>query len=464
MRDDPTSLEKREPTDDAEFRAELLHGPESDGISVRLLERTRRVVPSRPQFARKLSLGVLVTLLLAIAVTVWPLPLGALLSPAIFPTATAASSQLGTPMPPPGAGWIPSGPSAAQRIIFAPGAPAIAYTCGAPGLSSLSDPVPIVVDISRDDGRTWQTLKTPALGTQCDLTVNPANWSDVVLVTIPSQASPSASALEIYRSFDGGATWRPWALPADPGRGTAHIIWYQWAWASTTLFVAPYVAGDRGSTRLAASVDQQPLAWVQQHGVFAGAPADASINDLIGTPTTLYVDLFRSSSCAPYCTRTMQTRDGGASWSQFTGQFQGQPVYLLQGQLAAGATPSLFGVVIDPTDPSGVRRTYVHAEDGGVTWRPLVAPPSHLIITQLMPVPDGTLYAELYPFPEYATPPGIFVLVPGADAWRFVAPYPPSGGWITVRWDQQGHALALWGSLPSLGSGYPQVGLETHAL
>jgi hypothetical protein len=261
---------------------------------------------------------------------VWRPPRSALLPPEAAPAPTATPRQFGAPEIPPGTGWQPAGPSAAQHIDFAPSDSSTAYTCGAPGLSSLDDPVPIILDISRDHGRSWQSAPTPARGMWCDLTVNPADAPDVTLVSIPSapgQTSPPSRALTFYRSFDGGVTLRPWTLPADPDGSAAPVTWYHWAWAGATLFVAPYVAGEQESTRLAASVTRLPFVWAQQIGLFAGAPSDARINDLIGLPTALYLDLIRQyQTCPSDCRMTMQTRDGRASWSRFSGPYQGQPV------------------------------------------------------------------------------------------------------------------------------------------
>jgi hypothetical protein len=472
MRGDPSSPEERESADDTQLHVEPLPGPERGGIGARFLKLPGSAITAHPQLARTLSAGALVTLLVVLTLLVWLPPFSALLPLVIAPTSTATPRQFGAPEIPQGTGWQPAGPSVAQGITFAPSDSAISCSCAAPEFSSLDKPVPIILDISRDHGRTWQSLPTPAQGVWRALSVNPTDASDVALVGVlcpPGQATPTASAapnvFEVYRSFDGGATWRSWPLPA--ASGVARFAWYQWAWAGSTLFVAPYVDGEKGYMRLAASTAGQPFVWVEQRGLFAGAPSDARINDLIGSPTGLYLDLISQNCALPAdCFRTMQTRDGGASWSRFMGQYQGQPVYLDQNQVATGATPFLFGEVVDPTDPSEERRTYVHSEDGGFSWRPLVAPPRHLIITQVAHIPDKTLYAELWPFPgtrlESAAP-GVYALAPGVDKWRFVAAYPHGGGWITVSWDQQGHALALWSGLTTPTANYPQIGLETHA-
>jgi hypothetical protein len=255
-------------------------------------------------------------------------------------------------------------------------------------------------------------------------------------------------------------------LPADPGGGTAHFVWYDWVWVGATLFVVPVATGERGRLRLAASVQRKPFAWVQQNGLFAGAPPDASINDLVGTQTTLSVDLYGQSECSgsgDNCLRTMQTRDGGASWSPFTGQFQGRRIYLLQSQASGGQL--LFGVALDPTDPTGEARTYVRSQDDGVTWHPLVSPPQHLFVGQIVRVPDGTTYAEaeLDPFSQAnSEQSGIYALATDATSWKFVAPYPGGYGSFSVTWIEQGHALAFWGLATPPMSGHPQVGLETH--
>ncbi len=478
MRHDPSAPGVQDAEDDTQLSVESLQEAKPDGIVPRLLERVTRALQSRPDLARKLSLGVLGVLLLAIGLTVWQPPVGAPVSAALS-TATpsgrssvVSSLQVQTPVLQPGDGWIPAGPSEAQHIVFAPSNPAIAYTCGAPGFSSMTNPVSIAVEVSYDHGNTWQLSKTPALGVVCDITVDPTDAADVTLAAITESpdrtATPAAitpSALELYRSLNGGENWRPWPLPTSAEGRTARFTWTSWAWAGATLFAAPYAAGERGYTRLAASVQRKPFAWVQQNGLFAGAPSDAGINDLFGTQTTLYVDLYSQSQCGgsgDNCRRIMWTHDNGASWSQFTGQFQGRRIYPLQFQASGGR--SLFGVALDPTDPTGEARTYLRSEDDGVTWRPLVSPPQSLYIGQIVQVPDGTTYADLGPFPGAdSVQPGIYALATSATSWRFVAPDPGGYESISVTWNEQGHALALWGGATLPGSNHPPVGLATHA-
>ena len=211
MRGNPVGPEERESADDTQFHIEPLPSPVPDGIGTRLANLLTRVVTARPLLARTLSVVAMATLLFAFSLLVWQPQLGALLSSVLFPTPTPSLRQFGAPEIPQGTGWQPAGPGAAQHIVFAPSDSSSAYTCGAPGLSSLDDPVPIL-DISRDHGHNWRSLLTSTHGVWCDLTVNPTDAYDVALVSVlslPGQTSPPPSALTFYRSFNGGVTWRP---------------------------------------------------------------------------------------------------------------------------------------------------------------------------------------------------------------------------------------------------------------
>lgn len=210
------------------------------------------------------------------------------LDPAIYPRAPL------TPIPTiaPGLGWVPAGPLDAQRIVFAPSEPTVAYTCGAPTLKTVAQPVPIVVEISRDAGDTWLPMPTPAGGVWCNLTVDPMNAQDVMLAASPWMPDRTLTPVGLYRSFDGGQTWRAWPLPPT-AQHTPPFIYAGWVWAGATLFVAPYAAGEDGWTRLAASRDGQPFAWIEQNRLLTGAPQGSTINasGIFGTASALYVEI-----------------------------------------------------------------------------------------------------------------------------------------------------------------------------
>lgn len=359
------------------------------------------------------------------------------------------------------AGWNPGGPTAAQDIVFAPSAPGTAYACGVPALSSSLAPVPVVVSTSRDTGRTWRTLRSPGEGVTCSLTVNPTNALDVLVMLSPSSTFAS-KPIALYRTFDGGSTWSRWPIPPRLTAQTGDAEYAMWAWAGSTLLIAPYYPGTAGYTDLAASIGGQPFFWVQRNGLFHGAPPDASINALFGADGEIYAVLLAQSDCAVSCTRVLSSGDGGISWALHTPTFQGQSVNLLS-QSADGRT--LFGGYFDnPTQAAG---KYVYSSDGGATWRQLTPLPLGSIASDIFSTPDGTCYAVLdtNPGAQLGTiTPGVYRLAPGARGWTFVAPPIGSGGGpVVVSWDAAGHPVALWGNLyASIADGSP-TGLQRHA-
>ncbi len=426
-------------------------------------ERVQSLPPqglSRKARIRRLAVGggALVVALLIIVGSVPALRSQALvLVGAASPTPGINYAPL-TPQPQLDTGWRMAGPRYAARIVFAPSAPTTAYTCGVQRLAG-EEPVPIVVSVTHDGGKTWQTRGTPASAVTCGLTVNPTNAQDVVLLTTrcPHCAQPQAS--ELYRTFDGGKSWNTLSLPLSGQNPPAALLYTQWMWVGSTLFLSPFLVGDSDYVRLAASVHGQPLIWLTTDALFAGASADASINTLYATSTTLYIEM-SSQSCQPACSWFMQSRDQGVSWSPFMPVFQGQPVALL----ATGADGrTLLGQAVHYDLPYS--RTYLRSIDGGATWSALAPKPAELAAEQMYETPDGSVYAAFEQ--DMADPafnqttsalPGIYVL--GAAAWAYIVPI-PMAGWFMVAWDNAGHPSALWGLL---ASGTLLLGLERRQL
>jgi hypothetical protein len=195
---DPIETAERGVDEEVQLSVEPLQEAKPDEIVPRLLDRATGALQSRPNLARALSLAVLVVFVLAITAAVLQPSLGALFSRMREVTPGGQSSvdislQVHKRIIQPGEGWIPAGPSEAQHIVFAPSAPNVAYTCGAPGFSSETYPVPIAIEISSDHGSTWHYSQTPALGVQCDVTVDPTDAADVALAAIADSTGRSAT-------------------------------------------------------------------------------------------------------------------------------------------------------------------------------------------------------------------------------------------------------------------------------
>lgn len=359
-----------------------------------------------------------------------------------------------------GQGWNPGGTPAAQDIAFAAGAPATAYDCGAPSLPPTMTPVPIAVASTADGGRTWHALPSPGAGVTCGITVNPTDAEDVVLMISPSSSFATAP-IALYRSFDGGRTWARWSLPPRLGPRLGAAEYAVWTWSGSTLFVAPYYPGTTGYLDLAASVAGQSFVWVQQNGLFRGAPSDAGIDQLLGTPDTLYVVLFSQNDCTPACTLVRASHDGGASWSPYAPTFQGRRVNLIS-QSADGRT--LFGSYFQ--DPAQAAEEYVYSSDGGATWRQLTPFPAPSIASDIFATPDGTDYAVLDTDPEAldgTIEAGVYRLSPGARGWSFIAPPVDNGsGPVVVSWNAAGHPLALWSNIHASIADGIQPGIQRH--
>ncbi len=429
------------PEDDFEVEVSAVQPGDREDASLAvwtLLEQR----PTRKERARRLVFGgsLLLAALVILVAGVPPLRSQALrlFGGAGAPTPRAFSYAPLTPQPWLWEQWFRAGPEYASTIAFALSAPERAYTCGAlEPAGNLA--VPISLGVSHDAGATWQTLKTHAAGVGCFLTMNPTNAQDVVLATRRCSQCTTFSTTMLNRTFDGGKHWSDWGLPPIGPNQSADLQDMQWVWLGSTLFVAPYLVGDSAYRRLAVSVDGRPFVWLKTEGIFAGAPADASIAGLFATDTRLYVEL-QTGDCTTVCFWYMQSRDGGVSWSRFKPVFHNQPVYL---RAVGGDERTLLGQAFLPPDS----RIYLRSEDGGAVWDPLPSPPEGLVAGLMMVTPDGTVYAEFdqnFSGSQDGLSLGIYRLVPGAAAWHYAAPLPP-GGWFTVAWNEYGYPVALWG-------------------
>jgi hypothetical protein len=336
-------------------------------------------------------------------------------------------------VPPLGQGWTNAGPAVAQTIAFAPSAPQMAYTCGVPEAGA---PHAVIVGSSLDGGATWHVQAAPVSNTSCQISVDPLDARDVVLV---AGTCASCQPPWLLRSRDGGATW---TVPTLPPHGTETYTFLMIQWAGSDLYVAPYTLEQnaQGGTfhRLAVSHAGGPFQWVEGNGLYTYAPPDAQINQLIAFPQGLYVALTSTTQCPPACTiPAMLTTTGGATWSQApTFQVATQPINVL-GSIPDGQT--LFGHI--GMGPGNVR--LVRSEDGGATWHILPAFPSGTLYDfAAMQTPDSTLFVELQ-FTDQTF--GIFALAPTGSVWQLASASTTGNDFIAVSADAAGQPRWLWG-------------------
>lgn len=366
--------------------------------------------------------------------------------------------------------WTAAGPAYAQRIAFAPSAPYTAYACGTTRPGASGRQVPVAVSVSGDGGLTWGTDDvTPAEAIGCELTVNPRDARDVMMVTTPCAHCSLREPLALYRSRDGGIRWAVVSLPARDASGASDFESYEWAWSGGTLYIAPFANGEEALTRLAVSVAGGPFTWVETTGLYAGSPAGTSISALLGTRAALYVVLRRASDCGSSCFPIMRTRDDGTHWARLDAMAAGQPLALL----AAASNGTLYAEPLTPLGMDGQehepeQRYYYYSTDGGIHWQSLALGWPGVFAAYLLPAPDGTVYAPLVRDPALTTgevaEEGIYAVAPGDTFWHFSAHFPAGNvDRLVLAWDAQGHPASLWGPAVSPTSGDGRAGLATHA-
>jgi len=361
-------------------------------------------------------------------------------TPVVSATATTASSMQPKR-------WAQMGPAYAQRAAFAESAPTRMYACGFQGANTQTGPISLLA--SRDSGSTWQTLSTPAKGTYCDVrasTTTPQNVALFASALCDQESCTSTDPNQLYHSTDGGTHWSVAQLPATSG--TPATPTYTFAWAGATLFVEAVTAGQSGSHYLAASTNGGAFAWVDQN--ITGLPAGMTpiAGELRAIGNTVYVT-FSGGGCAnpqAGCIAIARTTNGGATWTHVAPTYVGHAYTSVGGiRLVAGAPGApLIGAA---SSCQCTAAPLLRSTDSGATWTELPGFSSGYHAREFWTVetPDGTVYATLEQ--DHFESIGIYVLAPGASAWRLVA-YPAGGqSWAleAATWDASGHPAGLWG-------------------
>jgi hypothetical protein len=277
----------------------------------------------------------------------------------------------------------------------------------------------------------------------CVVDVDPTNTQDLLIEAWPCFASSCSG--QLFRSLDGGHSWRLAALPPAPaGSPSGPYEEFDWAWQGSTLFVSPSSAGTQMQTLMAVSVAEGPFVWVNQKALLAGIPKGLQFNNFYANAVGVFVDFPVASGSGANTILTKVSADQGATWSVFQPQYQGKHVQLVDQGVSLANGHTLIGEVVPGQNPNTV--SYVTSTDLGATWTPIAAAPGSLLIMRLVSTPSGAYYAEMAGSDGFATAaPGVYRLAPGKSTWALVGALPlTSGGPLAVSWDEEGNPLALW--------------------
>ncbi|HEX9035954.1 MAG TPA: zf-HC2 domain-containing protein [Ktedonobacterales bacterium] len=341
------------------------------------------------------------------------------------PTPSATATQVPAQAPP---GWKFSqglGTSMAPDIAFALSSPSSAYayteTAGA-----------IVVYVSQDRGQTWRSLGTATTGqNSCDLSVDPTNARDVLLICTPA----ASSGFTVLRSLDGGVTWtRPHvdvSVNCYGGSG--------WAGPTPLLAFSLCDSGGGSQTQILASVDRGPFTRLDVNGKLGGTVV-GNIPLLGGSATAMYVQtgyMQFDSSGAQMNETTLRSDDGGKTWAPVSFSAGGTRIHLLT-MTPDGQT---FVGVYD-----GAPTHLALSIDNGRSWRSLPAGPDGVpSFNDVLVAPDGAIVAVSSRLALLDNPdPRFFYLPAGASAWSSPFNMPANAYPRALAVDSSGHPTALW--------------------
>jgi hypothetical protein len=96
------------------------------------------------------------------------------------------------------------------------------------------------------------------------------------------------------------ASSRPLQNPAGSRPGI-NAGFSSWAWVGSSLFLVPFVSGQRAWTQLVVSIAGGPFVPIDRQHIPGAAPVDVEINELFDTSTSLYVLLDSGNDCTRNC-------------------------------------------------------------------------------------------------------------------------------------------------------------------
>lgn len=365
--------------------------------------------------------------------------------------ASHATPTIAATLSPRDAAWHAVGLSADEQIVFARSDPQTAYSCGVANKT-------IVMHVSHDGGMTWQPLafSSPIASETCLLTIdetNPLQLAIMTLVTKPDPCQttmctptpcagqcqpcmdycppPPQRTVTLYRSVDGGMTWKSVAAP----KGLHFTL--DLAFAGNTL----YAWTDTWPTLLVASAAGGPFRPINLSAYFPASRSNAMYQTYVAAHfSPLQGNMYLPIPGGNYMNRYLVTHDGGNTWALVTYTMGGDPVVLrpasgLDGRTLMGERIHNMGYLVLSTD-------------SGKTWQPAPAPYpdfSHGGLTQCYVTADGSFLWFNGFDPNFGL--GIYRAGPGATAWTKLldASQIQDVSVDLASYDVHGRLVALWG-------------------
>ncbi len=322
----------------------------------------------------------------------------------------------------------------------APSNPAVLYACATTSavVSNIQGPENIILR-SADFGDHWQNIgANAALGSYCELAVNPTNENDIYAIST-NAASPSNAMLK--HSTDGGQTWTSVAPAFSPPlrvQGTSITLpWFvqqlrydghnlygvQWILTSSPVILGPPPFSNR-LPRLVTSADGGRT-WSIIDGQFTAKGLGAQTYTLDPAhPGTIYeiaaqpwfpvksapIPQTPTNDILPKSGINQQlfkSTDNGANWqSLLTGLPYGSQVQLASANSQVvyvggirGPLPLVLqnqpgqGTTYQPASSTGLFNLQV-STNGGANWQQVVAAPNEQVIQGWYVSADGHVYTS----------------------------------------------------------------------
>jgi BNR/Asp-box repeat len=342
------------------------------------------------------------------------------------PTVTPTIAVL---QPNPAQGWVAAIPYG-KSIAFANIQPLVGYACGNTttqvGVGHSDNTTVIQYGITHNGGLTWSNPQQllDAWGATCYISINPKDNADIVIGTESCPHIGCDTVEKLYRSRDGGQTWKQLTLPEDEYLTNP-------IWNGQDLFVRPggrpYDPNASSPPSFAAvSHNGGDLKWVNDTNL-------PSIPNYDTGPVTvlhgiLYVSFYSHKDST---ISVFSTSDEGQHWSATQWPCSGTYLWI-----ATDGKTLICDQQVSQTLTDAI------SVDDGKTWQ---STPYRILAS----TPDETLYGVLdYNIGSFDPQPegNLFSLVPGSSQWVNVLTLPSLTYLRAVSVTVQGHPVALWGS------------------